>query len=163
MTSPPAPAPSRRANDDGAGVLARRFGDVLRVGDGAAAERIVDDALAAGMAPAAIQSLVITPAMIRVGELWESRAIGVADEHLASSISQRALIRLFARLSAGPARPRSRERVLLAAVDGQRHVLGLRMVADVLEDAGFDVLDLGESVPVPVSYTHLTLPTTPYV
>ena len=149
MTSPPAPAPSRRVNDDGAGVLARRFGDVLRVGDGAAAERIVDDALAAGMAPAAIQSLVITPAMIRVGELWESRAICVADEHLASSISQRALIRLFARLSAGPARPRSRERVLLAAVDGQRHVLGLRMVADVLEGAGFDVLDLGESVPVP--------------
>jgi CheY-like chemotaxis protein/heme-degrading monooxygenase HmoA len=41
----------------------------------------------------------------------------------------------------------TRERVLLAAVEGQHHVLGLRMVADVLEGAGFDVLYLGEDVP----------------
>jgi diguanylate cyclase (GGDEF)-like protein len=37
--------------------------------------------------------------------------------------------------------------VLLAAVEGQHHVLGLRMVADVLEGAGFDVLYLGADVP----------------
>jgi diguanylate cyclase (GGDEF)-like protein len=38
--------------------------------------------------------------------------------------------------------------VLLAAVEGQHHVLGLRMGADVLEGAGFDVLYLGADVPV---------------
>lgn len=43
---------------------------------------------------------------------------------------------------------RSRELVLLAAVEGQRHILGLRMVADVLEGAGFDVLFLGADVPL---------------
>lgn len=139
---------SRRAADDHAAVLARRFGDLLRVGDGAAAEQTVDDALAAGMAPEVIQSLVITPAMVRIGALWEAGAIGVADEHLASSISQRALFALFVALSANDIRPRSRERVLLAAVEGQCHVLGLRMVADLLEGAGFDVLYLGADVPV---------------
>ena len=148
MTQARATASMRRTTDAGAHLLARRFGDVLRVGDGAAADAVVDAALAAGMAPEAIQSLVITPAMVRIGELWETKAIGVADEHLATSISQRSLIRLFEMLSAAGVRPRSRERVLLAAVEGQRHILGLRIVADVLEGSGFDVLYLGEDVPV---------------
>lgn len=146
MTQARATASMRRTPDAGAHLLARRFGDVLRVGDGAAADAVVDAALAAGMAPEAIQSLVITPAMVRIGELWETKAIGVADEHLATSISQRSLIRLFEMLSAAGVRPRSRERVLLAAVEGQRHILGLRMVADVLEGSGFDVLYLSEDV-----------------
>ncbi|MDP9135447.1 MAG: diguanylate cyclase [Actinomycetota bacterium] len=128
--------------------MARQFGDALHMGDGIAAERVVDDALRAGLAPEAVQSLVIAPAMVRIGELWQSRLIGVADEHLATSISQRTLIRLFETISANRDRGRSRERVLLAAVEGQHHSLGLRMVADVLEGAGFDVLYLGEDVPV---------------
>ncbi len=131
----------RRAVDAGAGAMAWRFGDALRVGDGAAAERVV-------AALEAVQSLVIAPAMVRIGELWQSRLIGVADEHLATSISQRSLIRVFETISANRDRGRSRERVLLAAVEGQHHVLGLRMVADVLEGAGFDVLYTGEDVPV---------------
>jgi len=138
----------RHATDARAAALARRFGDALRAGDGASAERVADDALACGMAPEAVQSLVIAPAMVRIGELWEQRAIGVADEHLATAISQRTLLRLFEVLSAKRVRPRSRQRVLLAAVEGQQHVLGLRMIADVLEGAGFDVLYLGQDVPV---------------
>jgi diguanylate cyclase (GGDEF)-like protein len=35
----------------------------------------------------------------------------------------------------------------LAAAEGEHHVLGLRMAADVLEGAGFDVLYLGADVP----------------
>jgi diguanylate cyclase (GGDEF)-like protein len=80
-----------------------------------------------------------------IGELWAERAITVADEHLATAISQQVLIRLYDSLQCAP--PRSRERVLLAAVEGQHHVLGLRMVADLLEGAGFDVLYLGADVP----------------
>lgn len=127
-------------------VLSRRYVDALRVAQTAAAERVVDDALAAGLAPAEIQSLIIEPAMERIGRLWEANAITVADEHLATAVSQAVLVNLFDRLTV--ARPRSRERVLLAAVEGQHHVLGLRMIADVMEGAGFDVLYLGADVPV---------------
>lgn len=129
-------------------VLARRFGDALRVGDGRAAERIVDDALAAGLEPAVIQSLVIAPAMVRIGELWEQNVIGVAEEHLATSICQRALVPLFETMLAAGEPRRRRERILLAAVEGQQHVVGLQMIADVLEAAGYDVLNLGASVPL---------------
>ena len=138
--------PGRRTTDVGTTVLARRYGDALRAAQTAAAGQVVDDAVAAGLTASAIQSLVIEPAMTRIGRLWEANAITVADEHLATAISQAVLVKLFDRLVV--ARPRSRERVLLAAVEGQHHVLGLRMIADVMEGAGFDVLYLGADVPV---------------
>ncbi len=140
------PHSGRRATDAKAEAYARRYGDALQAADAAAAEQVVDDALAAGLAPSAIQSLVIEPGMIRIGEQWEADEITVADEHLATAITQAVLIKLLDRL--GVARARSRERILLAAVAGQVHVIGLRMVADVLEGAGFDVLYLGADVPV---------------
>lgn len=136
----------RRTTDADTTLLARRYGDALRAAQTAAAGQVVDDALAAGLTPSAIQSLVIEPAMTRIGQLWEVNAITVADEHLATAISQAVLVKLCDRLSV--ARPRSRERVLLAAVEGQHHVLGLRMIADVMEGAGFDVLYLGADVPI---------------
>jgi len=138
--------PGHRAAHSDAPVLARRYGDALRVAQISAAEQVVEDALAAGLAPAVIQSLIIEPAMERIGRLWEANAITVADEHLATAVSQSVLVKLFDRLTVAP--PRSRERVLLAAVEGQHHVLGLRMIADVMEGAGFDVLYLGADVPV---------------
>lgn len=131
------------------GKFARRFGDVLRVGDGESAEAVIDEALTAGMSPPAVQTRVIAPAMERIGELWASGSISVADEHLASSISQRALVRLFEIMCVTRKVPAaSRERVLLAAVEGQRHALGVQMVADVLEGAGFDVIFMGKDVSV---------------
>jgi diguanylate cyclase (GGDEF)-like protein/PAS domain S-box-containing protein len=140
------PRPARRASDEAVSALAIKFGGALRAGSSAAAEQVMDEALLAGVAPAAIHALVIEPAMAHIGELWESNSISVADEHLATAISHGVLILLFDALSV--TRARSRELVLLAAVEGQRHTLGLRMVADVLEGAGFDVLFLGADVPL---------------
>lgn len=119
----------------------------MRVGDGSAIEAIVDDALAHGLTADAIQSFVIAPAMVRIGDLWEKGILSVADEHLATSLSHRGLIRLFV-AAASKRAARSRAKVLLAAPGGQHHVLGLRMAADTLDAAGFDVVYLGEDVPV---------------
>lgn len=137
---------SRRDSDAAAHAHARRYGDALRVADSVAAAQVVDDALAAGLSAAAVQSLVIAPALVRIGELWAANAATVADEHLATAISQGVMVKLFERLNV--ARARSRERVLLAAVEGQHHTVGLRMVADVLEGAGFEVLYLGGDIPI---------------
>jgi diguanylate cyclase (GGDEF)-like protein len=126
-------------------VLARRYGDALRAADAHSAERVIEEALEQGMSAVEVQTDLIRPAMAWIGELWETSAISVADEHLATAVSQRMLMRLLEPLQT--AAPRSRNRVLLAAVEGQHHVLGLRMVADVLEGAGFDVLYLGADVP----------------
>ncbi|HSZ69470.1 MAG TPA: diguanylate cyclase [Solirubrobacteraceae bacterium] len=136
---------SRRASDRQLRTIIERYGVALRGADAAAAEAVVAQALAAGLAPTTIQVRVITPAMQRIGELWEEGALTVADEHLATVLSTLALLPLQEPLQIAP--PRSRERVVLAAVEGQAHVLGLQMVADVLGGAGFEVLYLGADVP----------------
>ncbi|MFL5843601.1 MAG: diguanylate cyclase [Solirubrobacteraceae bacterium] len=125
--------------------LTRRYGDALRAGDAGMAESVIDSALADGLPPEAVQSLVVESAMVRIGELWEDNAVTVADEHLATAISYNVLIRLYEALTVAP--PRSRQTIMLAAPEGQHHVLGLRMIADVLEGAGFVVLFLGADVP----------------
>jgi diguanylate cyclase (GGDEF)-like protein len=143
--SPMPEALSRRSTDERTAVLTRRYGDALRVGDPVRAFAATDVAIAGGMTAAGTEARVIAPAMRWIGDLWESGALGVADEHLATAISDGALAHLYPRLQT--AEPRSRERVMVATVQGERHVLGPRMVADVLEGAGFDVLYLGGDVP----------------
>lgn len=135
----------RRGSRQGIPQLASAFCEALQVGSIVLAERRIDDALMAGVSPTEVHALIIEPAMVRIGELWQSGTVSVADEHLATAISHRVLIRLVDALTTAGAR--SRERVVLAAVQGQRHVLGLCMIADVLEGAGFDVLFLGDDVP----------------
>lgn len=124
---------------------ARRFGDALRSADAAEAERVIDEIVAAGMCPAEVHVQVIGSAMVWIGSLWAAGMVTVADEHIATAICHTVLLRLI-----GPrhAPARSRERILLAGTEGQHHVLGLRMIADTLEAAGFHVLYLGADVPV---------------
>ena len=69
----------------------------------------------------------------------------MANEHLATALAHRQLAKAYPQLVTAP--PRSRETVLLVAVQGELHVLGLRMVADVLEGAGFAVHYAGADVP----------------
>ena len=144
----PAPGPAmdaRRASDRRLAAIGERYLAALCAGDASTAEALVAEAVGAGFEPSAIQVRVIAAAMRRIGEMWAHGELTVADEHLASAISQRALLPLHEPLQIAP--PRSRERVVLGAVEGQAHVLGLRMVADVLEGAGFHVLYLGADVP----------------
>jgi diguanylate cyclase (GGDEF)-like protein len=136
----------RRQSDAHAEELSRQFAEALLAGDGRAAEGVARLALDRGLSAPAVLGRVVAPGMRRIGELWEQGTASVADEHLATALAHRVLASLYAFLLV--ARPASRERVLLAAVEGQHHVLGLRMAADVLEGAGFDVLYLGGDVPV---------------
>jgi diguanylate cyclase (GGDEF)-like protein len=138
-------ARSRRAVDRRLAAIGERYCVALCAADGPAAEAVVQEALGAGVAPTTIQIGVIMAAMKRIGELWEQGEMTVADEHAATGLSYRALLPLQEPLQIAP--PRSRERVVLAAVEGQAHVLGLRMIADVLEGAGFEVFYLGADVP----------------
>lgn len=137
--------PEQSTTDERAAVVIRRYGEALRVGDPEQALAATDVAIAGGMTAASAEAQVIAPAMRWIGDLWERGAIGVADEHLATAISNSVLAHLYPRLQT--AAPRSRERVLVSTVQNERHVLGLRMVADALEGAGFDVLYLGGDVP----------------
>jgi len=137
--------PERRLGDKMIPEYRRSFGQALRDGDPARAEAISEEALGHGLSVEQVYSGVIAPAMEWIGELWQHDEASVSGEHLATAISQGVMARLFPRLL--HAEPRSREVVMLAATQGEQHVLGLRMIADTLEGAGFDVRYLGPDVP----------------
>ena len=122
-----------------------QLGVALDAGSRPAAERVVRDALDAGLSAQTIYDEVIAGAMHEVGARWEAGEISVADEHLATSISF-GLVPLVGELNR-VASQRREERIVLAAVEGEKHVLGLRMAADLLEAAGFQVFFLGADVP----------------
>jgi methanogenic corrinoid protein MtbC1 len=125
--------------------LSERYGIALLDGDAPAAERIVREAVDEALPYALIHEAVVAPALRRIGKLWERGEISVAHEHLATQISLRVLALL--RESFRVSRRRSDHRVMLAAVEGEQHFVGLQMAGDLLEDAGYEVVMLGPDVP----------------
>jgi diguanylate cyclase (GGDEF)-like protein len=117
----------------------------LLAGDGADAERVALAALDNGLSAVELHALVVTPAMQDVGRLWEMARISSADEHLATATCHRVLAAVYPLLL--QAQPRSRERIVLAALEPEEHAVAVRIVADVLEGAGFDVQLLGAGLP----------------
>jgi MerR family transcriptional regulator, light-induced transcriptional regulator len=132
--------------------LSRLYLDAVRAADAPGAFRIAAGALASGMTIPELYQRVIAPAMHEVGELWSKGALTVADEHLATALTHRVLAALRPPVWVGVGGESdsgiAKGRVMLAAVEGEQHVLGLRMAADVLEDAGFETIYLGADVPV---------------
>jgi methanogenic corrinoid protein MtbC1/DNA-binding CsgD family transcriptional regulator len=134
-----------RSSDALVARLAEAYTDAMRLGDPAAAMVVIEEGQSAGLSAVVIQSRLIAPAMRGVGVLWERGVVTVAEEHLATAVSHRVLTSLY------PGLPRRVRRggdtVVVAAVHGEHHALGLRMVADVFEAYGFDVRFLGADVP----------------
>jgi methanogenic corrinoid protein MtbC1 len=123
----------------------RQLSAALEGGSRIDAERVIREAVDARLPRQAIYDDVIAVAMHEIGAKWEAGELTVADEHLATSISY-GLLALLGELVRVEDERRS-ELVVLAAVEGERHAMGLRMAGDVLEGAGFPVLFLGADVP----------------
>jgi methanogenic corrinoid protein MtbC1 len=118
----------------------------LRAGNRRAAFEVVDRAAATGLQLGDVYMDVFQPALREIGRLWQENEISVADEHLATAITQAAMVRLFERSFewSDEARPS----ILAACGDTERHEVGLRMLCDMLEARGWTADYLGASVPV---------------
>lgn len=125
--------------------LRDRYLKAQLAGDRREATRVVvDEGLASGIEVIDLQTRVIQEAQNEIGRLWQQNRVTIAQEHMASAISQLVLATLFER--ATPAKSLGKK-LVLACVDGELHDLPARIVADVLDLAGFDVRYLGASVP----------------
>lgn len=126
--------------------LRSAFLAALTDGDAARADAVVGDAVQARLSEGVIYDDVIAPVMRRIGELWKEGEISIADEHLATHISLRVLA--LQREAFRVARQRGGQRVMLAAVEGEQHVVGLAMAGNLLAHHGFDVRYLGADLPL---------------
>ena len=121
-------------------VLALYAGDLDR------ASQVVQSA-ARNIPPVTVLDDVLAPAMHDIGALWEHDEITIADEHLATFVLHRLLADLYPAFHVAP--PASRDTVLLATPEPERHTAGLLMAHDVLRGAGYETACLGGGVPEP--------------
>ncbi len=125
--------------------LVDRYVAAQLAGDRRAALRVaLDEALASGVPVPDLYLKLLQPAQHQIGRLWEENRIGVAEEHLATAISQLVLAHLYPLL---PRAPDNGRRALIACVAGELHDMGARITADFFEMAGFGVRFLGADVP----------------
>jgi methanogenic corrinoid protein MtbC1 len=82
--------------------------------------------------------------LYKVGKLWEANVVSVAVEHVATAITEGLLALMYPKLSAMPKHGR---KAVVACVSGERHQIGGRMVADILELHGWDSHYLGANTP----------------
>ena len=121
-----------------------RFLDHLERRDRDAALAEVTAMLDRRVAPSLIVRGLLAPAQREVGRRWESGRWTVAQEHIASAITDAALHIIAARSQAGEAA----RTVAVACVEGEYHAIPARMLAEVLRSNGISVSFLGASLPV---------------
>ncbi|MDH3517362.1 MAG: cobalamin-dependent protein [Acidimicrobiia bacterium] len=136
-------SPTSTSAEGGAPWAARLEARML-AGDVAGAWSVVEAALASGADPADIYVEVLAPALDSVGEGWAQGRLEIEDEHIASSVALRIIGRLGPRFAR---RGRPRGKIVTATPQGERHGLGVAMLADILRGEGFEVLDLGPDTP----------------
>ncbi len=118
--------------------------EALLAGDRHLARAVAGNVLAAGCSLAQLGARLIQPSMYEIGALWQKNRISVAQEHLATAITQYVLAQAFA---GAEALARTQRRALFANVETNHHALGLRLVADVFDLAGWSIQYLGADVP----------------
>jgi methanogenic corrinoid protein MtbC1 len=126
-------------------VLRERYLTAQLAGDRREAMRLVlDEGLSKGERIVDLQSKVIQSAQDELGRMWQQNRVTIAQEHMATAISELTLSALFEH-----AVPKASlgKKIVLACVEGEQHDLPARLVADLLDLEGFDVRFLGANVP----------------
>jgi len=120
--------------------------DAIRSGDRRRAFEVIDEARDAGLDLAGIYLDIFQPALREIGCLWQNNELTVAEEHLATAITQTAMARAYER--AFTWRTDASRKLIAACADVERHEVGLRMLCDLLDLEGWHTTYLGATVPI---------------
>ena len=137
-------APRAATESDGPLTLARRlFVQAILGAQRKAALNVVREAMR-GDALLDVYVEVFQGGLYEIGRMWARNAITVAQEHMATAVTQFVVSQVYADL---PVTTERRGRVVITGVEGEHHQIGANMVADVLESRGWDVRFLGTQMP----------------
>ena len=106
---------------------------------------LVEEALAEGLTPMEISSEALLKGLEEVGRRFESGAFFLPQVMLSSDTMKAAFARLKQELSTGALV--SLGKILVATVEGDIHDIGKNILVTLLENHGFEVIDLGKNVP----------------
>lgn len=123
---------------------ATAFEDALLAGKQLEALAIANQLIDSGRSLVEVEMHVIQPALYNIGEKWQANQVSVAQEHMATAIAHSVMTAMLL-LSTPPAL--INKKILLACAEGNHHEVGLRMVADAFQMAGWEIEYLGADVP----------------
>lgn len=142
-----APAPARRRDPDPSdpkGKLALQYLKTVLEGESRRALDLVTEAHREGMTIRELYLDVLLVAQRQVGEMWHLGDLGIAEEHFVTATTQRAMAILAQRVTPEKSLGKT---IVTAAVSGNTHALGVRVLADFFEFAGWRSVCLGPDVP----------------
>lgn len=87
---------------------------------------------------------LLQPFLVEIGRMWHRNEITIAEEHAATAVAESAMAVMRSRI---PIIEGSSNRVVATSIAGELHALGVRMVADLFELDGWNVLYLGSNMP----------------
>jgi MerR family transcriptional regulator, light-induced transcriptional regulator len=127
------------------GEIARRYLEAVLNGDRGNATRLVMDSFQAGTSIQEIYLDVLQPVQYEIGRLWQTNHITVAQEHFCSAVTQLVMSQLYYPHICNAEKKRGT--MVGICVSGELHEIGMRMVADFFELAGWHVFYLGANMP----------------
>lgn len=120
--------------------------EAILQGDRHHAEKLIMTARTEGASMADIYENILAPAQTRLGWMWHRGEITIADEHFGSATTQAVMALLRPHFTLAPPNNRT---VVATSTPGDLHEIGLRMVADLFEIDGWNVIYLGPNTPIP--------------
>jgi 5-methyltetrahydrofolate--homocysteine methyltransferase len=122
-----------------------RLAAAVIAGDGEGVTALVEEALADGLDALTISNEGLLPGLEEVGRRFGAGRIFLPQVMQSAETMKAAFARLKEAL-AGATGP-SLGRILMATVEGDIHDIGKNIVCTLLENHGFEVIDLGKNVP----------------
>lgn len=106
---------------------------------------LVEEALSEGLTPLLISNEGLLPGLEEVGRRFEKNQVFLPQVMRSAETMQAAFGRLKQEMHG--AGIESKGRILMATVEGDIHDIGKNIVCTLLENHGFEVIDLGKNVP----------------
>jgi corrinoid protein of di/trimethylamine methyltransferase len=120
----------------------------VKDGDAEASAQLAHQALEAGVTPAEIFNECIIPTLRDVGDRFARLEIFLPEMMLSAEAAKAVIDLIEPALKAQKAQATTLGKVVIGTVNGDIHDIGKNMVATMLEVSGFEVINLGRSVPV---------------
>ena len=149
--TPSPPARLHRNPSPGAGQeeapldIRKRLAAAIVAGDSEGVVSLVKTAMEEGLNVMAVSNEGLLPGLEEVGRRFADNRIFLPQVMQSAETMQSAFGHLK-KIMAGQTGP-SRGRILMATVEGDIHDIGKNIVCTLLENYGFDVIDLGKNVP----------------
>lgn len=124
--------------------LAQRYLSTLLAGNRQEASELILESVKSGVSVRDIYMHVFQRSQYEIGRRWQLNEMTVAEEHFCTAATQLIMSQLYPQIFSSTRRNR---RLVAACVGGDLHEIGLRMVADFFEMAGWDTYYIGANTP----------------